>query len=106
MGITHRTKDQRKKEKPRYVSGRGTEPELKAELGVSRSRIEYSELEGTHEDHRSPTPIRDQYYSKNHTRCLTALSEHLLSSTLGSLFQCPNTLWVKNLFPTPTLTLP
>ena len=53
-------------------------------------------------------------YPKSHTMCLRAVSRFFLNSvrlgavitSLGSLFQCPNTLWVKNFFLILSLNLP
>ena len=53
-------------------------------------------------------------HAKGHTMCLRALSKGFLNSlrlgavttALGSLFQCPSTLWVKNFFLISNLNLP
>lgn len=78
--------------------------------GWSHRIIEYSELERmdiVHNDFQSLIPGPAQDNPKNPTMYLRALSKCSLLSVslgavttaLGSLLQCPDTLWVKSIFP-------
>lgn len=83
--------------------------------GSQNYRItEYAQLEGTHKGHQVQILAVHGATPKSHALCLRALSMRLSSSvrldalttSLRSLFQCPNTLSVKNLFLISNLSLP
>lgn len=83
-------------------------------INVNHRIIEYPELERAHQGNWSPNPAPANDPLKNHTICLRALFKCFLNSgrlsvmttSLGSLFQSPANLWVKNLFLIPSLNLP
>lgn len=74
------------------------------ELEGTHRIIDHLELEGTHNDHGSPTPVPAHWWSldhpKNPTTCLRLLSKYFLNAggrgamttSPGSLFQCPQTV--------------
>lgn len=75
------------------------------QLQTQSRTIEYPALKGTHKDHQSsaPGPAHGTPRIPLSAMLPSALSKHILNSdaesvSLGSQFQCPNTLGGKNLF--------
>ena len=74
---------------------------------------EYAEFKGSHKVHCVQLLALHSTIPKSHTMCwehcqmlLELCHAGLVTTALRSLFQCPNTLWGKNLFLIPSPNLP